>query len=109
MVNPKHYTYRVTWSSEDEEFVGLCAEFPSLSHLDKNQLDALAGITELVKDVVSEMEANGENPPEPIADTEYTGKFQVRTTPSLHRQLVMEASEQKVSLNRHINAKLART
>lgn len=109
MVNPKHYTYRVTWSSEDEEFVGLCAEFPSLSHLDENQLDALAGITELVKDVVSEMEANGEKPPKPIADTEYTGKFQVRTTPSLHRQLVMEASEQKVSLNRHINAKLART
>jgi len=55
------------------------------------------------------MKANGEKPPEPIADTEYTGKFQVRTTPSLHRQLVMEASEQKVSLNRHINAKLSRT
>jgi len=22
------YTYRVTWSEEDEEHVGLCAEFP---------------------------------------------------------------------------------
>ena len=27
------YTYRVAWSPEDEEFVGLCAEFPSLSWL----------------------------------------------------------------------------
>lgn len=27
----KHYTYRVTWSQEDGEHVGLCAEFPSLS------------------------------------------------------------------------------
>lgn len=31
MVNYEHYTYRVTWSAEDEEYVGLCAEFPSLS------------------------------------------------------------------------------
>ncbi len=28
------YTYRITWSEEDGEFVGLCAEFPSLSWLD---------------------------------------------------------------------------
>ena len=25
------YTYRVTWAEEDEEYVGLCAEFPNLS------------------------------------------------------------------------------
>ncbi len=29
MVNYDHYTYKITWSSEDQEFVGLCAEFPS--------------------------------------------------------------------------------
>ena len=28
-----HYTYRVTWSPEDGEHVGLCVEFPSLSWL----------------------------------------------------------------------------
>ena len=22
------YTYRVTWSEDDQEYVGLCAEFP---------------------------------------------------------------------------------
>ena len=27
------YTYRVTWSEEDHEHVGLCAELPSLSWL----------------------------------------------------------------------------
>jgi hypothetical protein len=25
------YTYRVTWSEDDKEYVGLCAEFPRLS------------------------------------------------------------------------------
>ncbi|PJA42533.1 MAG: toxin-antitoxin system HicB family antitoxin, partial [Lysobacterales bacterium CG_4_9_14_3_um_filter_62_6] len=32
-MNTRHYTYRVIWSDEDVEFVGLCAEFPSLSWL----------------------------------------------------------------------------
>jgi hypothetical protein len=27
------YTYRVTWSEDDNEYVGLCAECPSLSWL----------------------------------------------------------------------------
>jgi hypothetical protein len=26
-----HYSYRVIWSEEDKEYVGLCAEFPTLS------------------------------------------------------------------------------
>lgn len=108
MVNPKHYTYRVIWSAEDEEFIGLCAEFPSLSFLDEEQLEALVGISNLVEDVVLEMEANGEEPPEPLTYREYSGKFQVRTTSLTHRQLVIEAAEQNISLNRHINAKLAR-
>lgn len=63
MVNHSHYSYRVTWSVEDQEFVGLCAEFPSLSHLDETQVDALSGITALVKDVVFDMEAQGEKVP----------------------------------------------
>jgi hypothetical protein len=48
MVNHKHYTYRVTWSEEDQEFVALCAEFPSLSFLDEDMTAALDGIVTLV-------------------------------------------------------------
>lgn len=29
----KRYAYRIVWSDEDQEFVGLCTEFPSLSWL----------------------------------------------------------------------------
>lgn len=36
-IDARHYTYRVIWSEEDQEFIGLCAEFPSLSHLDEDQ------------------------------------------------------------------------
>ncbi|MBK1699430.1 type II toxin-antitoxin system HicB family antitoxin [Thiococcus pfennigii] len=108
MVDPKHYTYRVIWSAEDGEFVGLCAEFPSLSHLDESQAGALEGITGLVADVVVEMQATGETPPVPIADREYSGRFQVRITPELHRRLAIRAAEANVSLNRIVSDQLAK-
>ena len=107
MINHKHYAYRVVWSVEDEEFVGLCAEFPSLSYLDEDHLKALEGIVDLVKDIVADMEASEEKIPTPISEKSYSGKFQVRITPERHRMLAIEAAEQDVSLNRLISDKLA--
>ena len=46
------YTYRVTWSEEDKEYVGLCAEFPSLSWLADTQQAALRGINDVVAEVL---------------------------------------------------------
>jgi predicted RNase H-like HicB family nuclease len=71
MINHEHYTYRLIWSEEDQEFVGLCAEFPSLSYLDENRLQALAGITNLVKDVIEDMATHGEKIPELLAEKSY--------------------------------------
>lgn len=107
MVNHEHYTYRVIWSKEDGEYVGLCAEFPSLSWLDESMDGALAGIVQLVKDVVVDMTANGEPIPESLAEKQYSGKFQVRIPPQQHRMLAIRAAEEGVSLNRYISAKLA--
>ncbi len=106
-VNVLHYSYRVIWSAEDEEFVGLCAEYPSLSYLDEDRIAALNGITDLVKNVVVDMEENGEKVPEPISERKYSGKFQVRIPPERHRMLAIEAAEQNVSLNRYVSDKLA--
>ena len=64
----EHYTYRVTWSAEDDEHVALRAEFPSLSWLAPTPQEALAGLRELIQDVVADMRANGETPPEPVPD-----------------------------------------
>lgn len=106
-MNVEHYTYRITWSAQDGEHVGLCAEFPSLSWLDETPEAALAGIRQVVKDVVADMQASGEPVPEPIAERRYSGEFRVRIPPELHRQLALEAAEQNVSLNRLASAKLA--
>jgi predicted RNase H-like HicB family nuclease len=56
-MNINHYTYRVTWSQEDGEHVGLCAEFPSLSWLAPTPEKALAGIRRVVDEVVADMQA----------------------------------------------------
>jgi predicted HicB family RNase H-like nuclease len=102
-----HYTYRVTWSQEDGEYLGLCAEFPSLSWLAPTQEKALVGIRSVVKDVVVDMRANGETIPAPLAEKRYSGEFRVRIPPQVHRALAVEAAEQGVSLNRLASAKLA--
>jgi predicted HicB family RNase H-like nuclease len=100
------YTYRITWSEEDQEHVGLCAEFPSLSWLDKTPEKALVGIRKLIKDCLRDMSKNEEDAPEPIAIKKYSGKFMVRVPPETHRLLSIQAAESGVSLNRLISSKL---
>lgn len=105
-VENDHYTYRVTWSSEDKEYVGLCAEFPSLSWLARTQVEALRGIRSLVAEVIADMKSGKEPIPEPIATRRYSGKFTVRVTPDVHRMLAIQAAESKVSFNRLVSGKL---
>ncbi len=101
------YTYRVTWSEEDGEYVGLCAEFPSLSWLADTQEAALAGIRDTVEQVVQDMQSTGETIPQPLATKRYSGKFTVRVPPDVHRKLQIQAAESKVSFNRLVSAKLS--
>lgn len=101
------YTYRVTWSEDDNEYVGLCAEFSSLSWLADTPEKALKGIRKLVGDVLLDMGVNNESVPEPIACKQYSGKIMVRVAPDVHRKLAIQAAESCVSLNRIAIAKLS--
>ena len=67
MLQNDRYTYRVTWSEEDNEYVGLCAEFPSLSWLEPSPEEALKGTRQVVAQVVADLVASGEPVSEPIA------------------------------------------
>ena len=106
-VKNDRYTYRVTWSEDDNEYAGLCAEFPSLSWLDRTPEAALKGIRKLVNDVVKDMHNEGETVPEPIACKCYSGKFMVRVPPQVHRKLAIQAAESGVSLNRLASSNLS--
>lgn len=104
-----HYTYRVTWSPEDDEHVGLCAEFPSLSWLAPKPEMALTGIRKVVAGVVADMKRNREDVPAPLAERTYSGQFKVRIPPQVHRALALQAAEAGISLNRLASAKLSAT
>ena len=106
-MNLDHYTYRVTWSPEDGEHVGLCVEFPSLSWLAATPEAALLGIRQMVSEAVADMQSTGETIPKPLAEKHYSGEFRVRIPPEIHRALALQAAEQGVSLNRLASAKLA--
>ena len=106
MLKNDRYTYRVTWSEEDEEHVGLCAEFPSLSWLGATPETALKGIRKVVAGVVADMKKTKEAVPEPIACRHYSGRFLVRIPPDTHRRLSTQAAESGVSLNRLVSSKL---
>ncbi len=106
MINHRHYTYRVTWSPVDQEYLALCAELPSLSFLSKDHDKALTGLVDMVGNIIEDMQANGEALPAPFSDRHYSGKFQVRIPPERHRHLAIKAAEQGVSLNRYVSSKL---
>ena len=101
------YTYRVTWSEEDREYVGLCVEFPSLSWLEKSQEKALLGIRKVVAETVTDLKRSKEPVPDPLSARPYSGKFMVRVPPEVHRMLAMKAAEAGVSLNRLVSSKLS--
>ena len=48
------YAYRVEWSPADNEFVGLVAEFPSLSWLAPTEDEALRGIIKVVEQIAAD-------------------------------------------------------
>ena len=101
------YTYRVTWSPEDEEYVGLCVEFPSLSWLSTTYEAALQGIRNVVTEVVSDMHSSNTEPiPQALATKHYSGNFTVRIPPEVHRRLAIQAAEANVSVNRLVSSKL---
>jgi predicted HicB family RNase H-like nuclease len=106
--NNDFYTYRVTWSVEDNEYIGSCIEFPSLSWLATDQESALRGIRKVVAEVVADMQSTGEKIPEPLATKKYSGRFLVRIPPERHRELSFEAHEAGISLNRLTSDLLSR-
>jgi len=107
MIAYDYYTYRITWSDEDGEYIGLCAEFPSLSWLADTPEAALSGIRSVISEAITDMQSNNEPIPQPLATRRYSGKFQVRIPPDIHRNLAIEAAEADISINRLVSAKLA--
>ncbi|MGV8966389.1 MAG: type II toxin-antitoxin system HicB family antitoxin [Cellulomonas sp.] len=100
------FTYRVTWSAEDDEYVATSPEFPSLSWLATTQEDALRGLRDLIAEVVHDLHDSGEPIPKQLSSRSYSGKFNLRVGEQLHRQLATQAAEEHLSLNQYLVRRL---
>lgn len=102
-----HYAYRVIWSVEDEEYVATCVEFPSLSWLADNQIEALQGVERTVDGILDDLEAEGEQLPQPLAERSFSGKLNLRLGSDLHRKVALEAAEAGLSINSYVVRKVS--
>lgn len=64
-IDINRFTYRVTWSVEDAEFVATCLELPSISWLAGTQEEALHGLRDAIAEVIEDLNATGEAVPAP--------------------------------------------
>ena len=94
------YTCRVLWSDADGMFIGLCAELPSLSHLDDTAEGAFSGIRDVTATALEILQEDNDPLPDPLSTRKYSGVFTVRVPPETHRALALDAAEAGVSLNR---------
>jgi predicted HicB family RNase H-like nuclease len=101
------YTYRAEHSPGYGEYVGVCLEYPFRYSRAPTAHQAIEGVERLIDEAVAEMTAAGTTPPASLTDRQYSGNLRVRTSPSLHSRLAVEAHEQGVSLNQWVVQKLA--
>lgn len=102
----EQYLYSVGWSNEDEAFIARVAEFPSLAAHGNTQEEALQEIKEVVGFILKDLAESKEAIPEPFGKRTFSGRLVLRMPEYLHRQLVMEATQQGISLNQLLNLKL---
>ena len=91
-----------TWFARVKELPGCMTEGDSAQEAAEMILDAKKAWIEVALE-------DGQPIPEPRPVEDYSGKFVVRVSKSLHRDLTQEAERQGVSLNQFINTELARS
>ncbi len=100
------YAYRVNWSEEDQCYIGNSLEMPLvMAHGDTPEevMKELRFATEFAVECLLE---DGETPPVPFALQTFKGRISLRVPEIKHRELVMTAQEQGVSLNQYILSRL---
>jgi len=102
----ERYTYRLAWSAKDAEFVATVVEFPSLSWIADSREGALTGLTSVVEEVLRDMLEQGEQLPAPWDERTFSGKFNLRLGPELHKRVALEAAERGESMNTYVMKQL---
>ncbi len=92
---------------EDGSWFARILEFPGCMTTGATDAEALVNLRDAMEAWVADALAEGEPIPDPATVEKYSGKFMVRVTRSLHRDLARRADAEGVSLNALVSTALA--
>ncbi len=95
------------WRAPEGGWVVQVKELPGCVSQGETAEEALAMIQDAMEGWLAVALEMGDQIPEPRAEESFSGKFMVRMTRSLHRQVVEQAEREGVSLNQYMNTTLA--
>ena len=100
------YALTVEWSDEDNVFIGRCPElfFGGIHGADRASV--YAELCDAVDEHIAIAAKEGAPLPPPLAGKKFSGKFILRTTAELHRDLAVRAYRAGDSLNNFIVKRL---
>ena len=104
--NIEKYTFRIQWSEEDGCHIARCLEFPSLGAHGPTAEKALKEIKTVVAEAVKWLIADGEPVPQPLGAKKFKGHLTLRVPQEKHRELVVRAAEEGVSVNQFILSRI---
>lgn len=102
----KPYARLVTPDS-DGSFFAEIVEFPGCFASGKTASEALENVQSVAVDWINAAITQGQNIPEPMEESDYSGKLVLRMTKGLHRRAALWADREGVSLNQFIITCLA--
>jgi predicted RNase H-like HicB family nuclease len=74
-MDTREYTYQISWSDDDGEFLATCVEIPGLSGLGQTEAEALAELKEALSAWLDHLRSEGLPLPKPLSGT---GAYQRR-------------------------------
>lgn len=96
------YSYNIRWSEEDNCFISSVLEIPGLQAHGNTHEKALKEIMTVTAFTLKLMKEDGEIIPEPLSTKKFSGKFTLRMSTDVHRQLALSSAAAGVSLNSFI-------
>ena len=98
---------RVVLPEPDGTFRGEIIEFPGCIAVGNTPAEALASLEDVAAAWLEATLAKGQRVPEPVENSDYSGKLVVRLPRSLHKRAAYQAAREGVSLNQFIVSSLA--
>lgn len=102
------YLKIVEWSSEDQTYVGTCPGLMFGGVHGDDEAKVYRDLCQAVEEVIEIYEKDGRPLPKATAGKKYSGKFVLRTSPSLHKALAVRALQRGESLNDYCKKTLER-